>query len=567
MKLIIYIYFFALTFFNVNAYLNVKNDTVLYTIALKQNNVDYLKKALLYISNPSSIGYGKYLTKDQILNISKAKDSDVEIVTDWLKKYNTDYYNLGDALLCKSTLNNLQDMFNIKIKKLKNNRYYVLNEYKIPEYLKLYIDFVEGINNKNYNRYKVNTINNNINAENGYASREVINRLYNITYNVIKNESSIGSIEYQGDSGFSKSDLKLSQTLNNENIKYVSNNHIVGYDAEESDTETQLDMQMMSQVAENVELWFWDENQWLYSFAVNFFNKTDIPDVISMSWGWAEYDQCSITTCNNITASQYINRVNTEYIKIGLRGVTILVSSGDAGAPGRTNEGCDENSPLNPDFPGSSPWITSVGGTFIVDDNSKDVKWNTTFCKENKCLNSKKEMVSNYKYTGWTSGGGFSIYSSELIPIWQRENIYDYLNSNVPLPKKFNENGRGYPDVTAISHNCAIIDNSEITGVDGTSCSSPTFAGIIALLNDFQKNRGKHKLGFINPLLYKMAESYETFNDFTEGNNWCTENTCCPVRLDEGSNFGYTASKGWDPVYGLGSPNVGNMLEWLRVNT
>ena len=150
---------------------------------------------------------------------------------------------------------------------------------------------------------------------------------------------------------------------------------------------------MMSQVAENVELWFWDENQWLFSFAVNFFNKTNIPDVISMSWGWAEYDQCSITNCNNITAAQYINRVNAEYIKIGLRGVTILVSSGDAGAPGRTNEGCDMNNPVNPDFPGSSPWITSVGGTFIVDNNSKDLKWNTTFCKQNKCLNSKRDGV------------------------------------------------------------------------------------------------------------------------------------------------------------------------------
>ena len=64
-----------------------------------------------------------------------------------------------------------------------------------------------------------------------------------------------------------------------------------------------------------------------------------------------------------------------------------------------------------------------------------------------------------------------------------------------------------------------------------------------------------------------MEKSKGNFNDLTEGNNWCTENTCCPVRLDKGSNFGYMASKGWDPVYGLGSPNFGNMLEWLRVNT
>ena len=208
MKLVLYISFFFSIFTNVNSYLNVKDDYLIYTIALKQNNINYLKNALLYISDPSSIGYGKYLTKDQILNISKTDEKDVKIVTDWLDKYNTNYYNFGDALLCKSKLNNLQEMFKIRIKKLKNNKYYLLNQYKIPTYLKSYIDFIEGISNRKYsnNRFKVN----NKNPENGYASREVINRLYNITYKSIKKNSSIGSIEYQGESGFSKSDLKLS---------------------------------------------------------------------------------------------------------------------------------------------------------------------------------------------------------------------------------------------------------------------------------------------------------------------------------------------------------------------
>ena len=490
----------------------------------------------------------------------------MKYVTNWLDKYETKYYNFGDALLCRSNVNNLKDMYGMKLKKLNENEYSTLNDYKIPKFLEPHIDFIEGLSNKFFKRNKVNGNNKN-QAENGYVSREVLLRLYNITWNNVKKNSSVASIEYQGDSGFSKSDLKLSQSLNNENIKYVPKNNIVGYDAEESDLETQLDMQMMSQVANNVDLWFWDENQWLFSFAVHFFNKTKIPEVISMSWGWAEYDQCSITNCSNLTASQYINRVNMEYVKIGLRGVSILVSSGDAGAPGRTNEGCSESNGVNPDFPGSSPWITSVGGTFIVEDNSKDVKWNTTFCKKNKCLKSKKEMVSNFDYTGWTSGGGFSIYSSELIPLWQRENIYEYLSSNITFPKNFNRNGRGYPDVTALSHNCAIVNNLEVTGVDGTSCSSPIFASIVALLNDYQKSKGKPKLGFLNPLLYKMSETDGVFNDITEGNNWCTENTCCPKRLDGGSNFGFKAAKGWDPVYGLGSPNFGRIVDWLNKNT
>jgi tripeptidyl-peptidase-1 len=104
--------------------------------------------------------------------------------------------------------------------------------------------------------------------------------------------------------------------------------------------------------------------------------------------------------------------------------------------------------------------------------------------------------------------------------------------------------------------------------VDGTSCSSPIFASIIALLNSHQKSQGKNSLGFINPVLYQMAkDNPKIFNDITEGYNWCTEETCCNLRKDGGSDFGYKASKGYDPVYGLGSPNVGLMKDWLDQHT
>ena len=33
------------------------------------------------------------------------------------------------------------------------------------------------------------------------------------------------------------------------------------------------------------------------------------------------------------------------------------------------------------------------------------------------------------------------------------------------------------------------------------------------------------------------------------------------TRKDKGSDFGYKATKGYDPVYGLGTPNVGLMKE------
>ena len=99
-----------------------------------------------------------------------------------------------------------------------------------------------------------------------------------------------------------------------------------------------LDLQMEALVAKNADIWFWDDSGWLLSFATNFFNSKNVPNVISMSWGWAEDSQCNITSCGKQTSKMYVDRVNSEYVKIGLRGVSILVSSGDAGAAGRTSE-------------------------------------------------------------------------------------------------------------------------------------------------------------------------------------------------------------------------------------
>ncbi len=54
----------------------------------------------------------------------------------------------------------------------------------------------------------------------------------------------------------------------------------------------------------------------------------------------------------------YAARVNIEFMKLGVRGISILFASGDDGV------GCNyQNTSFVPDFPASSPWITAVGGT------------------------------------------------------------------------------------------------------------------------------------------------------------------------------------------------------------
>ena len=67
-------------------------------------------------------------------------------------------------------------------------------------------------------------------------------------------------------------------------------------------------------------------------------------------------------------------------------------------------------------------------------------------------------------------------------------------------------------------------------------------------------------LGFVNPLFYTMRrEMPSTFNDISEGDSACTEMTCCNNR-----NFGFLPAKGaWDPLSGVGTPNVGEIKKYL----
>lgn len=70
-------------------------------------------------------------------------------------------------------------------------------------------------------------------------------------------------------------------------------------------------------------------------------------------------------------------------------------------------------------------------------------------------------------------------------------------------------------------------------------------------------NNNKFPLGFINPLLYKMAsDDPTTFTDITTGNNYCTEQCC--------GNVGYVATSGWDPVTGLGTPVFSKMQSYIE---
>eukprot|EP01117_Protostelium_nocturnum_P016635 TRINITY_DN6634_c0_g1_i1.p1 TRINITY_DN6634_c0_g1~~TRINITY_DN6634_c0_g1_i1.p1 ORF type:complete len:714 (-),score=170.80 TRINITY_DN6634_c0_g1_i1:122-2263(-) len=205
------------------------------------------------------------------------------------------------------------------------------------------------------------------------------------------------------------------------------------------------------------------------------------------------------------------------------------------------------------DFPASSPFITSVGATQFISKDGKNVE---------------KEVVASIS-TGSTitTGGGFSKF--QQMPEYQRKAVESWRQSSISSMASpsytFNSTFRGYPDISFNGHNYAVVISTRSAPtcpckeipVDGTSASAPALAGLISLLNDEALNAGKTQLGFLNPLLYRMAEEYpEAFNDITEGDNKCNRAYCC--------KYGYEASKGWDPASGLGTPNFEQIRRYVK---
>src|SRR5207248_11208012 len=149
-----------------------------------------------------------------------------------------------------------------------------------------------------------------------------------------------------------------------------------------------------------------------------------------------------------------------------------------------------------------------------------------------------------------SSGGGRSTLFPK--PSWQVAN-------GVP-----NDNARDVPDISfsASAYNdgylaCSLGScvngyrdtNNSLFSVGGTSIGAPTFAGVVALINQMTNSRQ----GNVNPTIYRLAAAVPAaFHDITQGGN---QMRCRALTPDcPASGFlGYTAGPGYDLATGLGS--------------
>ncbi len=236
-------------------------------------------------------------------------------------------------------------------------------------------------------------------------------------------------------------------------------------------------------------------------------------DIISVSWGLC--DQIPRGNADRIASEQAMEAVVA-------RGITIFVASGDAGAYDCQRRDFSDHRPTV-DFPSDTPHVVSVGGTLLF------TRQNGSYLEE----------------AGWqdpfsNAGGGGGINPVEPRPVWQA----------APGVQNAKSNGnRQLPDVSAAADSDSgfyIVAGGELTTVGGTSAATPFWAASMLLIHQYVQQQKAGKLGFVAPLLYKIASTKQpyvpAFHDVVRGGN----------RLDP-------AGPGWDYSTGLGSPDVWNL--------
>ena len=156
----------------------------------------------------------------------------------------------------------------------------------------------------------------------------------------------------------------------------------------------------------------------------------ELPQVMSISYGVNE----------QVVPRAYANKICQLFGLLTLRGVSIVVASGDTG-PGvscQSNDGKRDTKFL-PAFPATCPYVTSVGAT----------------------VGMAPEKAMNF------SSGGFSEYWTR--PAWQESAVRRYLDEHGEKWKQYYaRTGRGFPDVAAQGAGFPIFNHGQVEQGGGT---------------------------------------------------------------------------------------------------
>ena len=306
--------------------------------------------------------------------------------------------------------------------------------------------------------------------------------------------------------------------------------------------ETSLDVQWAHSIAPGANLLLVEtlvsETEGVQGFpeivmAENYVINHNLGDVISQSFGATE---------ETFPSAQALLGLRSAFKNAAKHHVTVLGSSGDAGATDFKLNLEDLFTHRVNSWPSSDPLVTSIGGTQLhldADGNrtAPDNVWN-----------------DQALFDGAVAGGG------GRSAIFARPGFQDVVRSTVGAH-------RGTPDISmSAAVDGGVLVRIGFSGGDGitpgyfifggTSESSPEFAGVVAIADQLAHKR----LGLINPSLYRLgASGAPGIVDVTRGDNTVTF-------TQHGKTFtvkGFAAVKGYDLSSGWGTVDAARFVPEL----
>jgi len=500
------------------------------TFAVKQQNVEKLNDALMRVSTPTHPDYGMHLSNEEVHKLVTPLPEHIVSVLALIESYgakvSTQTPNM-DIITAVMPVDVAEKMLSAKYVQLVHDTtgnviHRTLNGYALPADVAAAVDFVAptvhipGITRSQ--APKLGSAQNQSKSQNNVP--KTLRQLYSVGDAVGKATGNKQAVTAFLKQYYDPIDLKEFWTTYCSGITCGQGLPKLVGDATTGNAgvESMLDIETITGVAGNIESEFWGfsgtspdnvDNEpfmkWLTLMSTT--SDTDIPKLFSTSYGEDE----------SSWSKSAADRLNTEFMKAGARGISLLYASGDEGA------NCKDGKYV-PEGPGSSPYVTAVGGTRPSDSFPAP---------------GSEEAIG-------LSSGGFSDYWAQ--PAWQKTAVESYLGqSGLPAASRgYKTSGRAYPDIAAQATNFCVTPFG--CGIAGTSCATPTASGIFSLLNDLRLQNGQSTLGFLNPLIYKNGDA---FFDVTAGHS-----SGCGY-----AEVGWPAKVGWDAATGMGTPNYAKLAK------
>ena len=325
--------------------------------------------------------------------------------------------------------------------------------------------------------------------------------------------------------------------------------------------------------------------------------QQDLAPVISISYGGCEK---AFMSGNAVQVLEPILE------QANAQGQTVVASSGDSGSAD-----CDlgTNGSGNPlaasnglavDYPGSSQYVTSAGGTsFSGDIGDQSKYWNSGNTADNGSAISyipettwnQTPTLAGLNSTGTLSAGGGGASSLFTKPSWQagpgvpsdgKRDVPDISlaadsghDGYVLCTQEVNSAGTAFTGVSSCAYP---VGGNEVPYFDanssgylygGTSIAAPQWAAIFTLMN--QQAGNTSGVGNANPLLYQTVQATPAaFHDVTTGGNAVVCIAGSPNCISNGAG-GYVmsccdATAGYDKATGLGSVDAAALAAvWPRL--